>query len=638
MKKRWLALFLAVVMFMTNLTTTTYANEDVMQEASMETDLIEWVTQTGGMTLAERAQISTFGVERTVADYEGAKEALLKGVLNWEKTIYLSQFNIPVEDASALYYEVCYENPQLFYLETGCRYSYGGNYLNSITPIYNTNFTKEDVSVYEATIEGILDCIPDGMSEEDTALALHDYLVAHCAYDTSYSRYDAYSALVEGSAVCQGYALAYTDLLNRCGIENEYVASDAMNHAWNLVNVDDEWYHVDATWDDPLMGGEDFLGRVGHDNFLRSDNGIMDTGHYSWVASNDCDSIKYDDYYWSYVESAIVFSDASTCYFMYDGVLIQNKDDNMEEMSDSAADRWYAWGASNSWYSGSYNSIVLNDNILYYNSADEVYVYNLLSGEESLYYTYEGGEGYIYGMAESVSGDVISLNIKTAPNKSTVDLVDIEIIQNEIEPPKPVAGWQKNDTGWWYSNGDGTYPKSCWKEISGKWYAFDERGYMREGWFKDGQTWYYLQPNSGSMVSGWQYINNTLYYFTSGGAMATGWQYVGDKFYYFTPGGALATGWQYIDNVFYYFTSEGKMVTGWTQLNGTWYYFNANGSMAIGWLNQNGTWYYLNPNGSMATGWVDRNGTWYYFYSNGAMAVDTWIGNYYVNSSGAWVR
>ena len=40
----------------------------------------------------------------------------------------------------------------------------------------------------------------------------------------------------------------------------------------------------------------------------------------------------------------------------------------------------------------------------------------------------------------------------------------------------------------------------------------------------------------------------------------------------------------------------------------------------------------------MATGWIKVNGTWYYLNGSGAMAENTWIGNYYVNSSGAWTK
>ncbi|WP_278321243.1 hypothetical protein [Lactonifactor longoviformis] len=50
------------------------------------------------------------------------------------------------------------------------------------------------------------------------------------------------------------------------------------------------------------------------------------------------------------------------------------------------------------------------------------------------------------------------------------------------------------------------------------------------------------------------------------------------------------------------------------------------------------TWYYLNGSGAMQTGWQKIGSKWYYLYSSGAMAADTWVGNYYVNSSGVWVK
>lgn len=63
------------------------------------------------------------------------------------------------------------------------------------------------------------------------------------------------------------------------------------------------------------------------------------------------------------------------------------------------------------------------------------------------------------------------------------------------------AGWKKNSKGWWYDNGDGTYPKSEWKKIKGEWYYFDGKGYMVTGWI----TW-----------------KSNIYYCLSNGKMATG--------------------------------------------------------------------------------------------------------------------
>ncbi len=62
--------------------------------------------------------------------------------------------------------------------------------------------------------------------------------------------------------------------------------------------------------------------------------------------------------------------------------------------------------------------------------------------------------------------------------------------------------------------------------------------------------------------------------------------------------------------------------------------------MAEGWARIGNTWYYLTPgSGAMAEGWVSVDNIWYYLTpKSGAMASNTWIGNYYVNGSGAWTR
>ena len=64
---------------------------------------------------------------------------------------------------------------------------------------------------------------------------------------------------------------------------------------------------------------------------------------------------------------------------------------------------------------------------------------------------------------------------------------------------------------------------------------------------------------------------------------------------------------------------------------------NENGVMQTGWQQVNDIWYYFGEGGSMVTGWQEIGNTWYYFDSNGQMASDAWIGNWYVDGSGAWV-
>ena len=78
-------------------------------------------------------------------------------------------------------------------------------------------------------------------------------------------------------------------LLEEAGIPVEYVRNS--NHAWDIVQIDGEWYHVDTTWDDPTP---DRKGYVRYDYFLRSDS-FMSRDHSGWTASRKCTSTKYDN-------------------------------------------------------------------------------------------------------------------------------------------------------------------------------------------------------------------------------------------------------------------------------------------------------------------------------------------------------
>mgnify|MGYP000402795117 CR=1 FL=1 len=92
-------------------------------------------------------------------------------------------------------------------------------------------------------------------------------------------------------------------------------------------------------------------------------------------------------------------------------------------------------------------------------------------------------------------------------------------------------------------------------------------------------------------------------------------------------------------NRWWYRHADGSYTTnGWEVINGAWYYFDGAGWMVTGWVKLSGTWYYLTGSGAMATGWIQVGGTWYYMNASGAMVTDTWIGDNYVDGSGAWVQ
>ncbi|WP_160685554.1 cell wall-binding protein [Clostridium sp. C2-6-12] len=73
----------------------------------------------------------------------------------------------------------------------------------------------------------------------------------------------------------------------------------------------------------------------------------------------------------------------------------------------------------------------------------------------------------------------------------------------------------------------------------------------------------------------------------------------------------------------------------WKQVAGGWKYAQGN-SYLVGWQYIDGKWYSFDSNGRMQTGWLISGDSYYYLNNYGSMARDCYIGNYYLNSSGAW--
>ena len=188
--------------------------------------------------------------------------------------------------------------------------------------------------------------------------------------------------------------------------------------------------------------------------------------------------------------------------------------------------------------------------------------------------------------------------------------------------PVSAAGWQKDTVGWWYQENNGSYPRNQWKLVNGQWYWFNGNGYMVTGWNWIGGSCYYMYE-SGAMASN-TWIGD--YYVNASGAWVQGktkeqakWIKSGDRWWYrHADGNYTRNGWELIGDNWYLFDSAGWMLTGWQKLRNDWYYMESSGAM-------------------LGKGWHWIGGSCYYMYESGAMASDTWIGDDYVNPSGAWV-
>ncbi len=110
------------------------------------------------------------------------------------------------------------------------------------------------------------------MSIQEKIEAAHDYIINHTRYDKDRSdsnivRYQsdtAYGSLIDGIALCGGYTDAMALFLEDLNVKNFKISSE--NHVWNAVELNHVWYHLDLTWDDPVMS--DNSDQLEHNFFL----------------------------------------------------------------------------------------------------------------------------------------------------------------------------------------------------------------------------------------------------------------------------------------------------------------------------------------------------------------------------------
>ena len=150
-------------------------------------------------------------------------------------------------------------------------------------------------TVAEKVAQVVSECQASVNTSDEYAVALwlHDWLTHNAYYDQTFTYYDADGVLLRGTGVCDSYAKAYVQLLQTAGLEAKRVTGygNGDSHAWAVVKIDGEWYHIDPTWDDPLTGNptqdkRPVSGVEGHTYFGLPDI-IMKMDH-SWSAKTDC--------------------------------------------------------------------------------------------------------------------------------------------------------------------------------------------------------------------------------------------------------------------------------------------------------------------------------------------------------------
>ncbi len=223
---------------------------------------------------------------------------MIRGFENFEERIDISELNISPDDIGRLFADATKNSPYLFYVDNHLSYTYrrGGNIV-SVIPKYECTRkeAEERIEFCRSEIKKLAALADLGKTEYQKVTLAHDLICRHYKYDLTLESNDLYSFLSSGMGTCQGYTWAYMALLREMGVECEYVASDKLVHIWLKLKIDGEWYHSDATWDDP-PSEEGKSGELSRRHFLFSDKKADADGYIERYSGGGqvCNSEKYD--------------------------------------------------------------------------------------------------------------------------------------------------------------------------------------------------------------------------------------------------------------------------------------------------------------------------------------------------------
>lgn len=217
------------------------------------------------------------------------------------------------EDVSEAIYRLRSDAPELCWLGD-FSYSYD-SWSVEITARPAKGFKESELSRYCSEVSAKAEAVAREASKQGSDVEklkyVHDYLVNNCEYDTSSKSSSvnlpsdtAYGCLIDHKALCGGYSKAFQLIVNKLGMKCGVVTGYADEpHGWNYVQLEDDYYWVDVTWDDPVKkepkNKNKDLGFISEKYFLINDEMLL----RSRTISDDnrfvpkCSSLELNPFY-----------------------------------------------------------------------------------------------------------------------------------------------------------------------------------------------------------------------------------------------------------------------------------------------------------------------------------------------------
>lgn len=271
MRKRIMASLLAVIMLTGILPMGTGAANYSKGTTYVQPETAASSANTGSSSSVPIADAPEYYGRSAIAKLSNADnllhvyDELVKGIENSDAEIILYDGTHAVTADEVAIAMDAYRRDHVEHFWLGLGYSYsilGDGSIYAVSPVYSMSGDALTTAkaAFNSAVDEMLEGITSSMSEYEREKLIHDRLAAKVTYGGTDpdNIYTAYGALVEETAVCEGYAEAFQYLLYKAGIQSFLMlgsgddpsTEQSSDHEWNVVRIDGKYYQVDVTWDD----------------------------------------------------------------------------------------------------------------------------------------------------------------------------------------------------------------------------------------------------------------------------------------------------------------------------------------------------------------------------------------------------
>lgn len=230
---------------------------------------------------------------------------------------YTFETPIEIDRAEQIVFCVHVDHPELYWDVMGNSYwtDQVTGFATKIDFMYV--LSSDEVNQYDANLKAEAEDIIYGVSKLATDYEKVKYAYEQLVFRTDYvleapHNQTIFSTFVNHKTVCAGYAKAMQYIMHELGISCAYVTGDAgapgdkESHAWNIVEIDGNYYYVDVTWGDPV--GIDDPDYISYDYLCRDETFMSKTHEIVMdVQFPECtdDSLNY------YAQNGMLYEDYS---------------------------------------------------------------------------------------------------------------------------------------------------------------------------------------------------------------------------------------------------------------------------------------------------------------------------------------